>query len=43
MFGEQNARLHTVRDINWVHGFAWILPLADQHNAADYRSIGEVI
>jgi hypothetical protein len=28
--GEQNARTHSVRNVEWVHAFAWILPLADR-------------
>jgi hypothetical protein len=43
MVGEKNARTHTVRNIAWVHAFAWILPLADPQNAAEYGSIGEVM
>ena len=43
MLGERNARLLTVHNIDWVHGFAWILPLADPENVSTYRSIGEVM
>jgi hypothetical protein len=41
--GEQNARTHSVRNVEWVHASAWILPLADPQNAAEYGAIGEVM
>jgi hypothetical protein len=43
MVGEHNARTHTVPNIDWVHAFAWILPLADPQNAVEYGSIGGVM
>jgi hypothetical protein len=43
LIGEAAERRPTVRNIDWVHTFAWILPKGDAKNAASYRIVGETM
>lgn len=43
LIGEAAERRPTVRNIDWVHTFAWILPQGDAKNAASYRIVGETM